>query len=372
MELDVSFTNPVIVDRVEVLQWHGHTFVRVSSRDGASGFAPANGLFTHVRPVLLHEVIPFFVNKDVRDLPSVIDAVNRDDRFAPLRGMTFWPAVAWVEMAILDMLGNSVVKPVTELLGGLLRVELPVCLTGGARQRSPYVEVEIRHLSERLAATGARAVKLKLPTSGDGDFSAALARIDKQLAAARKAWDPSISVFVDANGAFTADEAIEVSHVLKAYDVSQFEDPCAPDDFEGTHKVADTIGVRVAWGRHESSAKRWDWAMAHHQADVFTTDVNVAGGLIRAADFSDDANSVGLPVSPHCGPTATDLQIALQLAGRTKSLVPFHDVPADYSPPTWYGPAPMITQGVVVIPTGPGLGMEVDASLWREASVVLT
>ena len=93
MQLELKLPNPVYIDRIEVFRWREQTFVRVTSRDKQVGTATAGDLYPHVRTTL-SDVIRYFVNKDARDLAKLIDELETDDRFLPLRGLNVWPAVA--------------------------------------------------------------------------------------------------------------------------------------------------------------------------------------------------------------------------------------------------------------------------------------
>lgn len=369
MELDLKhIKDPIVVDKIDVIRWRDQTFVRVTARDGQIGVATASEPFWRVRTIMMSDVIPLFLRKDARELPETIAAAVNHESLAALSGPAVWSCIAWIEFAILDLLGKAAGKPVGELLGGMLRIEAPIYLSSVAGNQRP--EVEVRLLSERLAATGARAVKLTIGTPNDA--IACFERAGKLLELARRAWDESITIYADMNGACDAYNAVEISHMLKGFDVALLEDPCAVDDFEATRQVTDTLGIRVGWGKRESSMPRWRWAIEHRQADIMMPDVVANGGLMRTSDVADLAAEQGLPTMPHCIGGGIDMLYALHLVSRARLVGPFQEYRFNRVPPTWCTPNIELIDGNVMVPTGPGLGIEIDPSIWREASTVLT
>lgn len=369
MELDLNLSEAVLIDKIELIQWRDHTFVRVSTREGRTGVATAGEPFARVRSLLLGDVIPLFLRKDARELPALIEAAVKHESLQTLAGPAVWSCIAWIEFATLDLLGKIAGKPIGEMLGGIVRVEVPVYLSSVAGAQLP--EVEIRHLSERLAATGARAVKLRVGAT-DSDGAGCAKRAAKLLELARRAWDESITLYADLAGSCDADNAVEVSHILKAFDVGLMENPCPADDFESIRQVTETVGIRVAWGRAECSLPRWRWAIEHRQADVMMPSVVTNGGLMRTSDIADAIGAAGLQTTPHCIGGGLDVLYSLHLISRTRLVGPFQEYRFNRVPPAWCTPNIELIDGNVMVPTGPGLGIEIDNDIWREASTILT
>src|SRR5262245_7384765 len=127
------FKNPIIIDAIELLRKGGDYFVRVRSRDGAEGISVDNGRADLLHPILNRAVIPYFIGKDARDLEEHLFGVYRYRDNYKLQGLALWCPVAWVEFAILDLLGRVAGKPMGELLGGVLRERVPFYIASGRR-----------------------------------------------------------------------------------------------------------------------------------------------------------------------------------------------------------------------------------------------
>ncbi|MDH4241611.1 MAG: mandelate racemase/muconate lactonizing enzyme family protein, partial [Phycisphaerae bacterium] len=155
-----SIKSPVKIASIELLRNRSNFFVRTTSADGAVGVAVTNGRAAYLYPILKQLVIPYFVGKDARDLESLIDGVYVYRSNYKLSGLALWCCVAWVEFSILDLLGKIMDKPVGELLGGVVRREVPIYVASGNRNTTPKQEVDI--LAKHIEQTGAGAIKFKV------------------------------------------------------------------------------------------------------------------------------------------------------------------------------------------------------------------
>ena len=151
------FANPVKIASIELLQSGKTYFVRTRSTDGAEGIVQTKDMEDFI-PILQRRVIPHFLGKDARDLESLVDAVYIANY--KLSGQAFWCPVAYVEQSLFDLLGKTAHKPAAELMGGVLRKEIPVYLSGSGRDTTAEEEVDVyvRGVDE----TGAKAVKFKI------------------------------------------------------------------------------------------------------------------------------------------------------------------------------------------------------------------
>lgn len=366
LNLRVHATSPAIIAAAELLHSRNRFLIRVRSTDGAEGVAVGSERLKFLAPLLTQRVLPFFVGADARDVERLVDAVARHESNYKLAGVALWSCVAGVEMALFDLLGKSTGKSVGELLGGVLRPQIPVYLSSMRRDTTPAQEVAL--LAPRLAATGARAVKLKIG-GRHGLFDAAPGRTERLVALARRTFGEAVAILVDANGSYTADQAIEIGRMLEGHGVLYFEEPCAWEDFEATKRVADSLErVQIAGGEQDSSLEKFRWLTRHRGVDVITPDLLSNGGFIRTLRVVRLAAAAGLDVSFHSARSDFRAAYMLHLASATPALTWPQEFLAD--PPrseSWYGPNLTITAGKVATPTGPGLGIEIDPAILRRA-----
>ena len=141
--LHSKVTAPVKIASIELLRSGKQYFLRTRSTDGAEGVILTKDMVDFI-PILHNRVIPRFLNKDARDLESLVDQVYIANY--KLSGQAFWCPVAYVEQSLLDLLGKTVKKPACELMGGMLRKEIPVYLSGPAatpRRRKRWISTYV-------------------------------------------------------------------------------------------------------------------------------------------------------------------------------------------------------------------------------------
>ncbi|MDH7571473.1 MAG: mandelate racemase/muconate lactonizing enzyme family protein [Armatimonadota bacterium] len=362
----VDLSSPVTIQSVDLLCAGERYFVRATSTDGAVGMAVANERVRYLYPILQQLVAPYFLGKDARDLDALVDGVYVYRSNYKLAGLALWCCVGWVEFALLDLLGRVADKPVAALLGGVRRREIPVYLSSMRRDTTPEAEVEI--LEQRLAETGARAVKLKIGGRMSRNADASPGRSERLVKLARERFGSAVTLYVDANGSYDAPTAIAVGRMLADYGVAFFEEPCPFDEWEETRRVADALELAVAGGEQETSFCRFAWAIRNRAVDVVQPDLNYNGGFTRTLRVARLAHQNGLPTTPHSARLGADPIYMLHYAACAPNPGAFQEYNAAPQPPqTWFSPSLQVRNGVLVLPDGPGFGLSFDPVLVEKA-----
>ena len=128
---------PILIETIQLLKKGRLYFVRARSKDGAEGISVDNGRADVLHPILNQLVIPYFIGKDALELEEHLFGVYRYKDNYKLQGLALWCAVAWVEFAILDMLGRIAGKSIGQLLGGVVREQVPFYVASGRRDTTP-------------------------------------------------------------------------------------------------------------------------------------------------------------------------------------------------------------------------------------------
>src|SRR5688572_16479373 len=252
-ELHKHVTAPVKVKSIDVLQNGKNYFVRSTSTDGAVGIVVAKDPIQDYLPILTRRVIPFYTGKDARDLESLVDDVYQQNY--KLAGQAFWLPVASVEQSLWDLLGRVSKKTVGELMGGALRKEIPVYLSGSGRELTAEQEVDI--YVRGLQETGAKAVKFKIGGRMSRNADAYPGRTETMVKLARKLMGDKITLYADANGSYDAHKGIEVGKMLQDLNFQFFEEPCPWEEISETKKVADALEMKIAAGEQDASLWRF-------------------------------------------------------------------------------------------------------------------
>ena len=272
-------------------------------------------------------------------------------------------ALAAVDIALWDLAGRQAELPVAELLGGAFRSVLPAYVSGLPRE----TDAERAELAAGWAETGVRLIKLHL---GRG-VAADLATVDAVLQA-----DTRLRVAVDAHWAYGVAEAARLGRELERRGgrVLFLEAPLAPEDVEGHRELQRRLDLPVAVGealRNRYEFQHWIGrrALSLAQPDVGRT------GITEALSIAEVAAAHHVPVAPH-----HSVGLGVAMAAGLHLAAAVADMPFfEYQPTTWQvasrilrvplagGPA-----GGIVLPPGPGLGIDVDRQFVAEHAVEIT
>jgi L-alanine-DL-glutamate epimerase-like enolase superfamily enzyme len=358
---------PVKIASIDLLKAGKSYFVRTRSTDGAEGVIMTKDMEDFIS-ILQRRVIPHFLGKDARDAETLVDAAYIANY--KLSGQALWCPVAYVEQSLFDLMGKSVKKPAGELMGGILRKEIPVYLSGSGRDTTAGEEVDVYVKGVEL--TGAKAVKFKIGGRMSDNKDATPGRTDKILELAAQKLAGKVTLMADANGSYGATQAIAIGKRLQEMKYLWFEEPCPWEELSETKKVADALSMKVAFGEQDSSLWLWQWMIENKVMSVVQPDLNYNGGFTRAARVARMARKHNLWVCPHNTQTGAASVNILQFAATTPNIGPYMEYVwrAPQKKESWYTPNFEIRNGVIPVPTGPGLGLEFDPDYLKKATLI--
>ncbi len=362
-----SFAHPLPVERAEILSFDGHFFARVHSGDFV-GIAPLNQWTPTLISLWQTVVFPFWLGRDARDLAAGIELLARSRSHYKLAGTPFWMAVAGVELALWDLLGQANETPVAALLRDKPRAKIPVYLSSLRRDTTASAEVE--WLAAALEKTGAKAVKIKIGGRLQWDDKTET-RDRELLRLARARWGEKFTIYADANGSFEAEKAIAVGQLLHEHHVAWFEEPCDWEDFEATRAVAANVPMPVAGGEQDSSPHKWKWLLENCALDIVQPDISYNGGLSRSWRVAQLAASLDVTTAPHSPKSGPGALPALHFAAALEKPAPFLEWDARLpAAPSWFESPLEIVKGAVSVPTGAGWGAVYDPEIWARAEIL--
>jgi len=346
---------PLVIESIELLRKGGDYFVHVRSRDGAEGISLANSRAAYLDGILNRLVVPYFIGKDARQLEDHLFEVYRYGSNYKLQGIALWCPVAWVEFAVLDMIGRASNKSIGELLGGVVREDVPFYVASGRRDTTPQEEVE--YLAELVERTGAKAVKFRVGGRMSRNADAMPGRTETLIPLARKTLGDDIAIHADANSSYDPPQAIEVGRMLEDIDAVYFEEPCPFDHLEDTKRVTDALTIPVAGGEQEFSQRRFRWTILNHGVDIVQPDVQYYGGLIRSTRVARMAALANMPTTVHIS-GGFGFVYMLHFASCTADVGLYQEYKEGVNKyGGWFSPALKIRDGAITVPKGPGVGI---------------
>jgi L-alanine-DL-glutamate epimerase-like enolase superfamily enzyme len=223
-------------------------------------------------------------------------------------------AISAVDVALWDLKARLLELPLCRLLG-MSHACVPVYGSGG------FTSYSNQRLQEQLGgwvAEGISRVKMKVGSNPDAD--------PERVRCARDSIGPDTELFVDANGAYSRKQALELAdrfhHDAR---VSWFEEPVSSDDLDGLRLLRNRVppGVEIAAGEYGYDAAYFDRMLAAGAVDVLQADITRCGGVTELLRVDGMCRARSLPLSLHCGP-AIHRHPALALS-QLAHLEYFHD-----------------------------------------------
>ncbi len=246
-----------------------------------------------------------------------------------------------IDLALHDLAAQRAGVSIARLLGGEdARSEVAVNAT---ISRGPVRETA--EAARRFAEAGFQTLKLKV---GGAPVEEDVAR----LQAVREAVGPSLRLRIDANQAWSEDQAIEALAALREFDLEYCEQPVAADAIDSMARVRAASGVRIAADESARDAATVKRILAAHAADVLIVKPMALGGLHAARSIAAAAAKAGVPV------VVTSLLESP--IGRTGAL---HLAASLGQGPHAHGVAPEPAHSPVVRVPSPGLGAGLDPGL---------
>ncbi|MCA2966923.1 MAG: mandelate racemase/muconate lactonizing enzyme family protein [Acidobacteriaceae bacterium] len=360
----------VKIAAVELLRNGGSYLVRVRSTSGATGYADAHSsVMSAAYPILLKKVAPFFVGKDARELEALLRGVYLASSNYKWQGLPFWVSVAVVEIAILDLLGKVAGLPLGALIGQVRRRKIPVYRASGNRGNSP--EAEIDYLQRIVSETGAGAIKFRLGARMRYD-EASTRRDQALIPLTRKTFGDRFAIYADANGSYDVPQAIRLGKMLEEHRFGFFEEPVPFDYYDETRQIAAALRIPIALGEEEASLRGMRRIIEQGIARVIQPDLLYFGGLIRSVKVARMAEVAGLDCTAHMSGGGLGFLYVAHFA----SVIANPGAHQEYKGEDDLLPVSSATSslksegGMLTVPTGPGLGVEIDPAFLAKATAV--
>ena len=355
------FPDPVVIDSLELLRLNNTFLCRVRSKDGAEGISVANNeQMKSLWPVFMNRLQPFFIGKDVRNLEMLLEKVYVYQSNYKMQNLALWVPLATIEFAVLDMLGKIAGKSMGELIGEIHNKHIAVYQANGERNIS--AEKTIEHLVKEVGETKAKALKFKVGGRMSNNYESPEGRTEKLIPLVRKTFGDKMVIYADSNGSYTADEAIRIGRIMEEYKIDFYEEPVPFDWYEETKEVADALKVPIAGGEQEPSLHMFRWLIANDALQIVQPDMFYFGGMIRSMRVARMAELYGKECTPHISDSGIGYLYMMHFASAISNAGPYHEFKGfNKELPFTCATSPLSSDnGVVTVPSGPGLGIEID------------
>jgi L-alanine-DL-glutamate epimerase-like enolase superfamily enzyme len=325
--------------------------LRIATEDGIEGIGAT--FFGGALSATLRHAVDQLGEMIIGEDPLRIDTVTQKLRGAAASagpGGILTLAISAIDMALWDIKGKFFDQSLAAMLGGL-RERVPTYASGALVRAYP-----VDHLvkaAQLLVKKGFKQMKTQLALPGDTtpEKEAQRARLIRQ------AVGPDIDLMCDINQRWSVHQAIDIGKRVEDVHFFWLEDVTVHDDYSGLARVADALITPLAGGECLYGITPFRHMVEAHSVDIIMIDLNRVGGISNWMKVAAMAEAFNLPVVSHLFP-----EIHVHLV----SAIP-NGLTVEYMPWSFrlFEEVPVPTNGELLVPTKPGLGLEFSRDIDR-------
>ncbi len=327
------------------------TLVRITTDEGIVGWGEAHSpiapsiTFTIIKDLLA----PLVVGENPLAIDRLWEKMYASMRIRGHHTGFMSEAIAGIDIALWDIAGKATGLPVHLLMGGGYHDKVR-CY----QSHLPVLEVEeMVAIAQHHVKEGYHGIKVSGGVGAEVDI--------RNIERIREGVGPDIALILDAAGVYDLTTAIKIGRALERHDVLFFEDPLPCEDHQGFVELCRTLDVAVAMGETETTRYQFNQRLAAGGVDVVLPDISRANGLTECRKIAMLADIYNVKLCPHnsvC--SAVHHAASLQLCAAIPNFL-IYEFWSGYNPIADIVTAPLAPEnGYLRVPTGPGLGIEID------------
>lgn len=273
------------------LQWHSTTLVLVELKAGSRtgiGYTYADESTAFLIDKKLKELV---LHQNVFDIEGINSSLVKQIRNNGSCGIAMM-AVSAIDNALWDLKAKIFDVPLCKLIGQTKESMLLYGSGGFTSYNKKQLQQQLLHWADE----GIDYMKMKVGTHPEKDV--------QRVKDAREVLDNNVQLMIDANGAYSAKEALQKAEEVLPYNISWFEEPVSSDDLQGLHFIREHAPsqINIAAGEYGYNLPYFE-AMLHANAvDVLQADATRCGGITGFLKTGFLAEAHQIPFSSHCAP----------------------------------------------------------------------
>lgn len=343
-------------------------FLKIETDEGIDGWGePVLEGRAHTVAAMVEELSDYLVGKDPRQIEDHWTVMYRAGFYRG--GGIHMSALAGIDQALWDIKGKALGVSVSDLLGGQVRERIRVYSWIGGDRPSETATAALSAVARGFTA-------IKMNGTEELQFIDSHDKVERCLAnvaAVREAVGPNIGIGVDFHGRVHKPMAKVLMRELEPYKLMFVEEPVLSEHHEALKELAHAATMPIALG--ERLYSRWDFKriLSEGYVDIVQPDPSHAGGITETRKIAAMAEAYDVALALHCplGPIALAANLQID-AGCYNAFIQEQSLGIHYNAANdlldYVNNREVFAyeDGMVKIPTGPGLGIEVNEAYVRE------
>ena len=283
--------------------------VEIETDEGITGwgecFGPGN--IALANKYIVEKVIqPLIIGEDPTNKEYIWHKVYNLLRDSGQKGMPI-QALSGIDIALWDILAKKAKLPLYQLLGGKTNNKIPVYGYGMMLQKKSVEELceLFKTEANQIKEKNFKAMKMKVGLGPKEDL--------KLVSAVREAIGDDFKLMVDANHAYNKNDALYVGRGLDEMEIYWFEEPVAPEDYDGYKELKEKLKTNIAGGEAEFTKYGWNQLIKKNCIDIAQPEVCGLGGITEYLKVSALAQSNFIPIVNHVWGSALSVAVNLHL-----------------------------------------------------------
>ena len=329
-----------------------YVLIRIETEGGLVGWGDAfayGGAALSVKAAVDHMLAPKLIGQDASAIGQLSYMLQQGHHLLGRYGITMF-AISGIDIALWDLAGKAAGVPVSTLLGGVRRGEIPA-------YASLFNYSDPDDVAEHCArALGEGFGSIKLHETGEA-----------QVRAARMAMGDGVPLMVDTNCPWTTWQAREAALSFKQYDLHWLEEPIfPPEDFESLNRLAIEVDIPLAAGENACTAIEFRQMMNADAVTYYQPSVTKVGGITEFNKIIAMAQLQGATVMPHAPYFGPGLLATLHILATMPDECLAETFYYKTLEASLYGDTIVAKNGNIAVPTGSGLGLDPDPDVIKD------
>lgn len=353
-------------ETMSTFRFHSWTVVEIETDNGIVGLGNV-ALAPKIAKAIIDEYLAAMViGEDPWDYEYLWQKMYRGTHAWGRKGVTM-AAISAIDLAIWDILGKSVNKPVFKLLGGRTKEKIPCYYSKLYRTDLNEMQKEAQTFLDQ----GFKAFKMRFGY-GPAHLQQGVVENLKSVAAVREVIGDDTDLMLECYMGWNLEYAKRMLPKLEKYAPRWLEEPVIADDIDGYAELNQLTSIPISGGEHEFSLYGFKQLLDRKAVSVVQYDTNRVGGITAAHKINALCEAYSVPVIPHAGQMHNYHLTMSTLASPMSEYFPMFDVEVGNELFYYiFDGEPVAKDGFIQLDDNtPGLGLTLKTEFLKDFNII--